>query len=89
METPNKRRIIFLYTNKNNFGGFQKDSYWSSKKGKNVIAWRLNFDVGYLYDKYNRDNTAWVRPFRSILTKIQNPEKIVNHFLLKNIKKSQ
>ena len=62
---PTKEELLLLYKNKNKIGNFQDDSYWSATKGKVVIAWRLNFDGGELYDRDNTDNTANFRPVKS------------------------
>ena len=38
----------------------------ASTKGNVVIAWRLNFGDGMIYDRDNTDNTACVRAVRSL-----------------------
>jgi hypothetical protein len=62
---PTKQELLLMYKNKYQIGNFQDDSYWSATRGKVVIAWRLNFDGGELYDRDNTDNTANFRPVKS------------------------
>lgn len=61
---PTKQELNILYQNRDVIGNFKWDSYWSSTKGTVVIAWRLNFGDGMIYDRDNTDNTACVRAVR-------------------------
>ena len=62
---PTIQELKILYQNREIIGNFKWDSYWSSTKGNVVIAWRLNFGDGMIYDRDNTDNTACVRAVRS------------------------
>ena len=62
---PTIQELKILYQNRESIGNFKWDSYWSSTKGNVVIAWRLNFGDGMIYDRDNTDNTACVRAVRS------------------------
>lgn len=58
---PTIEELKILYRNRESIGNFKRDSYWSSTRGNQVVAWRLNFDDGMIYDRDNSDNTAYVR----------------------------
>ena len=62
---PTIDELKILYQNRESIGNFKWDSYWSSTKGNVVIAWRLNFGDGMVYDRDNTDNTACVRAVRN------------------------
>lgn len=62
---PTINELNILYQNRDVIGNFKWDSYWSSTKGNVVIAWRLNFGDGMIYDHDNTDNTACVRAVKS------------------------
>jgi hypothetical protein len=62
---PTIDELKILYQNRERIGNFKWDSYWSSTKGNIVIAWRLNFGDGMVYDRDNTDNTACVRAVRN------------------------
>jgi hypothetical protein len=66
---PTIEELKTLYQNRETIGNFKDDSYWSSTKGNVVIAWRLNFDDGMIYDRDNTDNSAYVRAVRSSYNK--------------------
>ena len=63
---PTIDELKILYKNRESIGNFKWDSYWSSTKGNVVIAWRLNFGDGMVYDRDNTDNTACVRAVRTV-----------------------
>jgi hypothetical protein len=69
---PSIEELKTLYQNREVLGNFKLDSYWSSTKGNVVIAWRLNFDDGMVYDKDNTDNTACVRAVRFVSSNSTN-----------------
>ena len=63
---PTIEELKILYQNRESIGNFKWDSYWSSTKGNVVIAWRLNFGDGMVYDRDNTDNTACVRAVKTL-----------------------
>ena len=69
---PTKEELNILYQNKEKIGNFKWDSYWSSTKGNVVVAWRLNFGDGMIYDRDNTDNTACVRAVRNSKNNIES-----------------
>jgi hypothetical protein len=72
---PTIDELKILYQNREIIGNFKWDSYWSSTKGNIVIAWRLNFGDGMVYDRDNTDNTACVRAVKTISNKVENSKE--------------
>ncbi len=73
---PTIEELKNIYENREKFTDLKLDSYWSSTKGNVYYAWRLNFGDGLIYDKYNKNNTAFVRPVRTLTNfEINNSQK--------------
>lgn len=62
---PSKYELKLLYQQKDVIGGFSLTYYWSSTESDyNNLAWRQNFNGGYL-SGYSKDDTHRVRAIRA------------------------